>query len=162
MKFIIFAVLVCVSTMAVAQDEYFVDLSPQARALSKELKANAQTSPKRFDAEQDVTKFGPWFIGSCLTPAEHFHLLAYFSSPKAAYVAVFSRDKQLHALWKFQCDARQFSVKGTKLIFAARAAMHMDTAETYAQVPREVVIDFGSLPSGRTFKFYDVSYTLPE
>jgi hypothetical protein len=135
---------------------------PEARALSKELQANAQTSPKRFDAAQDVSKVKAWFIGSCHTTAEDFHLVAYFPSPQAAYVAVFRRDKQLHALWKFQCDARQFYVEGNKLMSSARPLAKGDTAATFAKVPREVVIDFGSLPAGRIFKFHDTGYTLPE
>jgi hypothetical protein len=163
MKSTFIALLVlCIAVTAFAQGEYFVTHGPDARALSKEIQTNAHSSPARFDSSQDVSKLGAWLIGSCPTATEDFHLIAYFSTPQIAYVAVFRRDKQLHALWKFQCDARQFYAEGTKLIFVARPLSYADTAETFAKVPREVVIDFGSLPPGRKFKFHDTTYTLPE
>ena len=154
--------LLCIAAAAFAQDEYNPTLGPEARALSKELQAIARTSPKRFDAALDVSKLKAWFIGSCAAPGEDVHLVAYFPSPMAAYVAVFRRDKQLHALWKFDCDARQFYVEGTKLMFVQRPLLHEDTLESFAKVPRETVIDFGALPEGRAFKFHGVSYALPE
>jgi hypothetical protein len=80
----------------------------------------------------------------------------------AAYVAVFRQDKQLHALWKFDCDARQFYVEGSKLMFVQRPLLHEDTTESFAKVPRETVIDFGALPADRSFKFHELSYALPE
>ncbi len=155
--------LLCFAAAAFAQDEYNSTLGPEARALSKELQAIARTSPKRFDAAQDVSKLKAWFIGSCAAPGEDVHLVAYFlPSPLASYVAVFRRDKQLHALWKFDCDARQLYVEGTKLMFVQRPLLHEDTLESFAKVPRETVIDFGALPEGRAFKFHGVSYALPE
>ncbi len=154
--------LLCIAAAAFAQDEYHWNLGPEARALSKDLQAIARTSPKRFDAALDVSKFKAWFIGSCPTARGDVHLVAYFPSPLAAYVAVFRRDKQLHALWKFECDARQFYIEGTKLMFVKRPLLHEDTSESFAKVPREVVIDFGSLPEDRSFRFHEVSYALPE
>ena len=155
--------LLCFAAAAFAEDEYNSTLGPEARALSKELQANARTSPKRFDAAQDVSKLKAWFIGSCAAPGEDVHLVAYFlPSPLASYVAVFRRDKQLHALWKFECDARQFYVEGTKLMFVKRPQLHEDTSESFAKVPRETVIDFGSSPAGGTFKFHKVTYALAE
>jgi hypothetical protein len=157
---LLFWVLLSVSVIAFGQDEYFVHHGTEARALSKELQANAHVSPKRFDGTQDVSTLQAWLIGSCRTAADDFHLIAYFSTPQVAYVGVFRRDEQLDTLWRFSYDARQFYVEGTKLMFTARPMMHEDTAETWARVPREVVIDFGALPADRTFTFHDVKYGL--
>lgn len=158
----IIPILLCIAAVAFAEGEYIVTHGPEARVLSKEIQANAHSSPIRFDGTQDVSKLQAWLIGSVPTAAEDFHLIAYFPTPQTSYVGVFRRDKQLSGLWKFSCDARQFYVEGTKLMFVARPLMHEDTSESFAKVPREVVIDFGALPKERTFKFHDTNYTLPE
>jgi hypothetical protein len=147
---------------AIGQDEFFVDLSPEARVLSKELKANARLSEKRFDASQDISSLPAWFVGSCHAERGDHHLVAYFSSPTLAHIGVFNGARQLAILWRFPYDARQFYVEGSKLMFAARAGLHKDTNETWRQVPREVVIDFSAMPKSRRFSFHGNDYEIVE
>jgi hypothetical protein len=151
---IVVLVLLGLTNVAIGQDEYFVDLSPEARALSKELKANARLSENRFDADRDVSTIPSWFVGSCHTESGEYHLVAYFSSPSLAHIGVFRGDKQLANLWRFPYDARQFYVEGTKLMFVARARLHEDTQETWRKVPREVVIDFAAIPKSNMLAFH--------
>jgi hypothetical protein len=154
--------LLGLTNAAVGQGEYFVDLSPEARALSKELQANARLSEKRFDSEQDVSRTPAWFVGSCHTESGDYHVVAYFSNPSLAHIGVFHGDKQLANLWRFPYDARQFYVEGTKLMLAARASLHADTRETWRQVPREVVIDFSAIPKTHTFAFHGNNYEVAQ
>ena len=86
--------LLGLTNAAIGQDKFFVGLSPEARILSKELKANARLSDNRFDADRDVSTIPSWFVGSCLTEAGDYHLVAYFSSPSLAHIGVFRSDKQ--------------------------------------------------------------------
>ena len=144
------------------QDEYFFDITPEARALSKELKANARLSEKRFDAGKDVSKLPAWFVGSCHTESRDYHLVAYYSSPSLAHIGVFHGDKQLANLWRFPYDARQFYVEGARLMFAARALSHEDTKASWRQVPREVVIDFSVIPGSYTFTFHGNEYEVTQ
>jgi hypothetical protein len=150
--------LLCFVSVAFAQDEYFVDLSLEVRALSKELQANARVSEKRFDAGQDISRIPAWFVGTCRVGNDDYHMVAYFSNPSLAHIGVFHGDKLLTDLWRFPFDARQFYIEGTKLMFAARPLLHQDTKETYGKVPREVVIDFSSIPKSRAFSFHGNTY----
>jgi hypothetical protein len=154
--------LLSLASTAYSQDEYFVDLSLEARALSKELQANARVSEKRFDADQDISRMPAWFVGSCHIGSDDYHLVAYFSSPSLAHIGVFRGNKLLSDLWRFPFDARQFYVEGTKLMFAVRPALHEDTRETYGRVPREVVIDFAAIPKSRTFSFHGRDYEVAQ
>jgi hypothetical protein len=154
--------LLCIASAASGQGEYFVDLSLEARALSKELQGNARVSEKRFDAGQDISRIPAWFVGSCHVGSGDYHLVAYFSSPSLAHIGVFHGDKLLSDLWRFPFDARQFYVEGTKLMFAARPSLHEDTSETYRVVPREVVIDFAAIPKSRTFSFHGNNYEVAQ
>jgi len=142
------------------QGEYFVDLSPEARILSKELQANARLSDKRFDGDQDISRIPAWFVGSCHNKSGDYHLVAYFSSPSLSHLGVFRGDKQLANLWRFPYDARQFYVEGTKLMFAARPQRHEDTNETWRDVQREVVVDLATIPESRTFEFHGTKYEI--
>jgi hypothetical protein len=144
------------------QDEYFFDISPEARALSKELKANARLSEKRFDSGKDVSTMPAWFVGSCHTGSRDYHVIAYYSSPTTAHIGVFHGDKQLANLWRFPYDARQFYVEGTRLMFAGRALLHEDTEDSWRQVPREVVIDFSAIPKSSTFAFRGNEYKVAQ
>lgn len=154
--------LIGLATAASAQGEYFVDLSDEARALSKELQANARVSEKRFDGDQDVSRIPAWFVGTCHTKSGDFHMVTYFSTPTLSHIGVFHGDKLLWDLWRFPFDARQFYVEGTKLMFAARAALHVDTQETYRQVPREVVVDFSAIPESGAFTFHGSRYAVSQ
>jgi hypothetical protein len=154
--------LLCWASAAFAQDEYFVDLSLETRALSKELQGNARVSEKRFDAGQDISRIPAWFVGTCRVGSDDYHMVAYFSDSTLAHIGVFHGDKLLTDLWKFPFDARQFYVEGTKLMFAVRPSLHQDTRETYGKVPREVVIDFSAIPQSRTFVFHGSSYEVTQ
>jgi hypothetical protein len=154
--------LLCFASAVSAQDEYFVDLSQEARALSKELQGNARVSEKRLDAGRDISRIPVWFVGTCRVGSDDYHLVAYFSNPSLAHIGVFHGDKLLADLWRFPFDARQFYVEGTKLMFAVRPTLHLDTRVTYGEVPREVVIDFSSIPKSRTFSFHGNSYEVTQ
>jgi hypothetical protein len=154
--------LLCLASAACAQGEYFVDLSLEAKALSKELQANARVSEKRFDAGQDISRIPAWFVGTCHVGSDEYHVVAYFSNSSLVHIGVFHGDKMLADLWRFPFDARQFYVEGTKLMFAVRASLHMDTRETYGKVPREVVIDFAAIPKSRTFLFHGNLYEVTQ
>ena len=155
-------ILICLASAAYGQDEYFVDLSLEARALSTELQGNARVSEKRFDAEQDVSRTPAWFVGSCHVGSNDYHLVAYFSNPLLAHIGVFHGDKLLSHLWRFPFDARQFYVEGTKLMFAVRTSLRDDMRETYRRVPRELVIDFAAIPKSRTFSFHGNTYEVAQ
>jgi hypothetical protein len=154
--------LLCLASAAFAQDEYFVDLSLETRALSKELQGNARVSEKRFDAGQDISRIPAWFVGTCHVGSDDYHMVAYFSTPSLAHIGVFHGDKLLADLWRFPFDARQFYVEGTKLMFAVRPLLHVDTTETYGKVPREVVIDFSAIPKLHTFSFHGANYEVTQ
>ena len=155
---VVILLLLGASRIALGQDEYFVDTSPDARILSKELQTNAHLSEKRFDGSEDVSRKPGWFVGSSRSETGEYHVVAYFLNPQLSYLGIFHKDHQLADLWKFSCDARQFYLEGSRLMFAMRPQQHQDTHESWMSVPREVVVDFAAMPDEGHFSFHGADY----
>jgi hypothetical protein len=139
--------------------EFFVGLTDEQRALSRELQRNARQS-KKLEALDASSRVSAWFIGTARADPREFHVLAYYTRPTLCHLGIFFEDERLAVLWQFPYDARQFYMEGTKLMFAVRARLHVDTQDSWRQVEREVVVGFAAVPENGEFSFRGGTYRL--
>ena len=132
--------------------------SDAERPLAKRLYVQAQSSALRFDGPTEVTSHQAWLMGSRTIGGHVYHFLAYHLGDEVSYVAVFTSDERLAAIWRFACDARQIRFEESLIVFMSRSLKSEGRIELHlseghlSSTSREITVEMTKCENKRPSK----------